>query len=95
MNQSLQTAFSPGWNNYFVLPFSVMASHQRKIYQNDTGQSWWLCRHENADAFILFEEKLSERRTELQISDFFDSEHSTPAQQALLKLIDSLAVLRD
>jgi hypothetical protein len=51
----------------------MMAGHQRKIYQNDTGQSWWLCRHEEADAFILFEEP-SDRRIELQISDFFNSE---------------------
>ena len=73
----------------------VMAGHQRKIYQNDTGQSWWLCRHEEADAFILFEDKPSDRRIELQISDLFNTELSRPARQALLKLIGSLAVLKD
>jgi hypothetical protein len=52
------------------------------------------CRDEEADAFILFEDKPSDRRRELQISDFFNSALSKPAQQALLKLIGSLAVLK-
>jgi hypothetical protein len=72
-----------------------MASHERKFYQNEIGQCWWLCCHEDREAFILFEDKPSERRIELQMRDFFDSERSRPAQQALLKLIGSLAVFQD
>jgi hypothetical protein len=54
-----------------------------------------LCCHEDGEALILFEDKSSERRIELQMRDFFDSERAGPAQQALLKLIGSLAVYQD
>jgi hypothetical protein len=73
----------------------MMAGHQRKIYQNDTGQSWWLCRHEEADAFILFEDRALRSPHRTSDQRFFNSELSRPAQQALLKLIGSLAVLKD
>ena len=73
---------------------SADGKSRAKFYQNENGQRWWLCCHEDAEAFILFEDKPSERRIELQMRDFFDSERSRPAQQARLKLIGSLAVFQ-
>jgi hypothetical protein len=57
---------------YLVGGASVMASHQRKIYQNDTGQCWWLVAM-NRPPPILVEDKPSERRTEILIRELFDS----------------------
>jgi hypothetical protein len=68
-----------------------MASHQRKFYHDDNGQSWWLCRHEYSDVFVLVESNLPGDHSKFQVADFLGTEHSKPAQQALLNLFGSLA----
>jgi hypothetical protein len=71
-----------------------MSSHQRKFYQEDE-QSWWLCCHEGAGVFVLVETNSSGDHANFQIADFLVSEQPPSAQQALLKLIGSLASYRD
>jgi len=64
-----------------------MASHQRKFYQTDTGQSWWLCQHERTRTFILFEDAASQSQTEIQVTNFFGAEYPQAAQIALVELM--------
>jgi hypothetical protein len=71
-----------------------MSSHQRKFHQDDR-RSWWLCSYEGAGLFVLVETNSSGDHVNFQIADFLDSEQPPCAQQALLKLIGSLASYRD
>jgi hypothetical protein len=69
----------------------MFVTQQRKIYQSENGDSWWLCREEN-DVFVLHEANVPSggRATRVELSQFLQVEECAPEKQALLQLISEL-----
>jgi hypothetical protein len=79
-----------------VLGFVVMSpGQQRKIYQSENGDSWWLCR-ENGDVFVLHEANLPSGGmvTKIEVTQFLLSGRKAPEKQALLEMIGELTKCR-
>jgi hypothetical protein len=66
---------------------------QRKIYHSENGDTWWLCRDDRGQVYILHEANLASggSSTKIQIGDFLAEGRAGPEHQALLKLIGTLA----
>ena len=76
-----------------ALGFVVMyPGQQRKIYQSENGDSWWLCR-ENGDVFVLHEANLPSGGmvTKIDLPQFLTSRREAPEKEALLAMIGELA----
>jgi hypothetical protein len=71
---------------------AVGSQHQRKIYQNENGDSWWLCRDAEA-VFVLHEanDPSGGAVTRMEVSQFLASGRNPPEKQALLAMIGELA----
>ena len=72
--------------------FVVMSpGQQRKIYQSENGDSWWLCR-ENGDVFVLHEANLPSGGmvTKIEVTQFLLSGRKAPEKHALLEMIGEL-----
>jgi hypothetical protein len=67
-------------------------TQQRKIYQNEDGESWWLCRDGNG-VFVLCEDPAGENVTSTELTDFLVNNKGTPEHQAILKLLGGLTEL--
>jgi hypothetical protein len=68
----------------------MSSGQQRKIYQSDNGDSWWLCR-EQAGVFVLHEanQPSGGTVTKIDLSQFLTS-GAGPEKQALLAIIGEL-----
>jgi hypothetical protein len=68
-----------------------MSQHQRKIYQSENGDSWWLCRGEGA-VFVLNEVNRPSGGmvTRVELTQFLMSGRNGPEKQALLEMIGGL-----
>ena len=66
-----------------------MSQYQRRIYQSESGDSWWLCRDESGRVLVLHEPNfLSDAKaTKLELKDFLKGGRAGPEHQALLRLI--------
>ena len=73
----------------------VHMTHQRKIYQSSNGDSWWLCRDQDGQVFILHEANTAAggRATRIGIGEFLRTANAGPEHQSLLRLIGELAQL--
>jgi hypothetical protein len=71
-------------------------SQQRKIYQSENGDSWWLCRGEDA-VFVLHEANVPSggMSTRIELTQFLSSGRNEPEKQALLAMIGELASCAD
>ena len=69
-----------------------MSQYRRKIYQTENGDSWWLCRGEDA-VFVLHEANVQSGGTvtKIEISQFLAGRTNPPEKQALLRMIGQLA----
>jgi hypothetical protein len=69
-----------------------MSQQQRKIYQSENGDSWWLCRGEDV-VFVLHEANVSSggMATRIELPQFLSSGRNAPEKQALLAMIGELA----
>jgi hypothetical protein len=68
-----------------------MSQQQRKIYQSENGDSWWLCRGEDA-VFVLHEANVpSGMSTRIELTQFLSSGGNAPEKHALLAMIGELA----
>jgi hypothetical protein len=65
---------------------------QRKIYHSENGDTWWLCRDDGGQVYILHEANLASggSNTKIQIGDFLAADRAGPEHQALLKLVGTL-----
>jgi hypothetical protein len=56
-------------------------SHQRKIYQSENGDSWWLCFEETGRVCVLHEANASSggKASKLEIADFRQSWPGAPS----------------
>jgi hypothetical protein len=64
-------------------------SRQRKIYQSENGDSWWLCHEEDGGVCVLHEANVSSggNATKLEIADFLHGGQAGPEHQTLIRLI--------
>lgn len=68
----------------------MFITQQRKIYQSEKGDSWWLCRDESG-VFVLHEAIVPVGATiRIELSKFLQSGSVAPEKQALLQLISEL-----
>jgi hypothetical protein len=69
-----------------------MTQQQRKIYQSENGDSWWLCRGDDV-VFVLHEANVSSggMGTRMELPQFLSSRRNAPEKQALLAMISELA----
>jgi hypothetical protein len=69
-----------------------MSQQQRKIYQSENGDSWWLCRAEDG-VFVLHEANVPSggMTTRIELTQFLSSGGNAPEKQALLAMIGQLA----
>jgi hypothetical protein len=74
----------------------MSTGQQRKIYQSENGDSWWLCR-ERGTVFVLHEANLPSGGaiTKIALPQFLSSSGNPPERQALLELIGGLAQFTD
>jgi hypothetical protein len=68
-----------------------MSTQQRKIYQSEKGDSWWLCQ-DGKGIFILHEANIPAggNVTKTELADFLVKNRGAPEHQALLKMIGGL-----
>ncbi|MVT69993.1 hypothetical protein GPL21_33460 [Bradyrhizobium pachyrhizi] len=68
-------------------------SGQREIYQSSNGDRWTLCSEDDGRVFVLHEANLPSGGVleQIEISDFLSHGKAGPEQQALLRLIATLA----
>ena len=68
-----------------------MSQQQRKIYQSENGDSWWLGRREGT-VFVLHEANPPSggKVTEIELTDFLTRGANGPEKQALLEMIGGL-----
>ena len=73
-----------------------MPQQERKIYQSENGDSWWLCRGDDT-VFVLHESNLASGGTvtTFELTQFLSSDSNSPEKQALLEMIGGLAQRRD
>ncbi|UPK31346.1 hypothetical protein [Bradyrhizobium sp. 195] len=66
-------------------------SRQRKLYQNENGDSWWLCQ-DGKGVFILHEANVPAEgnATKTGLADFLVNNTGAPEHQALLTMIGDL-----
>jgi len=67
-------------------------SERRELYRSPNGDSWFLGREPaNGQAFVIHQPNAPSggRRSHIELADFL-KERSSPAQQALLRLIGTL-----
>ncbi|WP_152977395.1 hypothetical protein [Bradyrhizobium pachyrhizi] len=66
-------------------------SRQRKIYQSENGDSWWLCQ-DGKGVFVLHEANAlaGGHVTKVALADFLANNKDAPEHQALLKMIGEL-----
>jgi hypothetical protein len=71
---------------------ALMSHEQRKIYQSENGDSWWLCRGEDA-VFVLHEANVPSggMATRIELTHFLSSGRDDPEKRALLAMIGELA----
>jgi len=69
----------------------MSTGQQRKIYQSENGDSWWLCR-ERGTIFVLHEANLPSggATTRIALPQFLSSSGNPPETQALLQMIGDL-----
>jgi hypothetical protein len=69
----------------------MSTGQQRKIFQSENGDSWWLCR-ERETVFVLHEANLSSGGafTKIALGQFLSSSGNPPEKQALLQIIGEL-----
>jgi hypothetical protein len=69
---------------------------QRKIYQSENGDSWWLC-CEGGTVFVMHEANLPSGGaiTKIALAQFLSSGGNPPEKQALLEMIGGLAQFND
>jgi hypothetical protein len=69
---------------------------QRKIYQSENGDSWWLCREKGA-VFVLHEANVPSGGmvTRMAFTQFLSSGRNAPEKQALWEMIGELTQCRD
>lgn len=76
------------------MPGSVGMSlgQQRKIYQGENGDSWWLCRGQGG-VFVLHEANMASGGacTRLELEQMLRDDSSRPETRALLEMIGGLA----
>jgi hypothetical protein len=75
----------------------MSAGRQRKIYQSENGDSWWLCR-EREIVFVLHEANLPSGGaiTRIALPQFLSSGGKNPPErQALLEMIGGLTQCTD
>jgi hypothetical protein len=67
-------------------------TQQRKIYQSENGDSWWLCRDANG-VCVLHEANLPSGGTvtKIDLAQFLAGGRNPPEKQALVALIGELA----
>jgi hypothetical protein len=75
----------------------MSGGHQRKIYQSENGDSWWLCRDGKGNVFVLHEANLPSGGaiTKITLQQFLSSPGNPPEKQALLELISGLTLCTD
>jgi hypothetical protein len=68
-------------------------SHQRKIYQSENGDSWWLCFEETGRVCVLHEANASSggKASKLEIADFLSEGKAGPEHQAFIRMLGELA----
>jgi hypothetical protein len=73
-----------------------MSQVQRKIYQSEIGDSWWLCQGEDA-LFVLHEASVPSggTATKIELAQFLSSDGASPEKRALLRMIGELAQCKD
>jgi hypothetical protein len=73
-----------------------MSQQQRKIYQSENGDSWWLCRSENA-VFVLHEANVPSGGVvkRIELTHFLLSDRNAPEKRALFEMIGGLTQCRD
>ncbi len=66
---------------------------QRELYQSSNGDRWTLCSEEDGRVFVLHEANLASGGAfnRIEISDLLAHAKGGPEQQALLRLIATLA----
>jgi hypothetical protein len=69
----------------------MFTGQQRRIYQSENGDSWWLCREGDA-VFVLYEANLPSGGTvtKIELTQFLASGRHAPEKQALLSMIGEL-----
>jgi len=69
---------------------------QRKIYQSENGDSWWLC-CERGTVLVLHEANIASGGavTKIALGQFLSSSGNPPERQALLEMIGGLAQFTD
>jgi hypothetical protein len=74
----------------------MSTGQQRKIYQGENGDSWWLCR-ERETVFVLHEANLPSGGaiTKIELPQFLSSSGNPPERQALLQIIGELTQCSD
>jgi hypothetical protein len=74
----------------------MSTGQQRKIYQGENGDSWWLCR-ERETVFVLHEANLPSGGaiTKIALPQFLSSSGNPPERQALLQIIGELTQCSD
>jgi hypothetical protein len=86
------TAWTSVGTHVYGSRFIFMSSgQQRKIYQSDNGDSWWLCR-EPAGVFVLHEanQPSGGAVTKMDLPQFLTRGADAPEKQALLAMIGEL-----
>jgi hypothetical protein len=68
-------------------------SHQRKIYQSENGDSWWLCFEENGRVCVLHEANASSggKATKLEIANFLSEGKVGPEHHGFIRMLGELA----
>ncbi|MBR1153144.1 hypothetical protein [Bradyrhizobium sp. JYMT SZCCT0428] len=71
-----------------------MSTHQRKIYQSENGDEWWLCDGDGGNLFVLHQANLPSggNSSKIEISDFLAKGRAGPEYQALRLLIGDLVM---
>jgi hypothetical protein len=74
----------------------MSTGQQRKIYQSENGDSWWLCR-ERETIFVLHEANLPSggAHTRIALSQFLSRGGNSPEMLALLEMIGGLTECTD
>jgi hypothetical protein len=69
----------------------MSSGQQRKIYQSENGDSWWLCREE-AGVFVLHEANQPSGGTvsKIDLAQFLMNGKDGPEKSALLELVGGL-----
>jgi hypothetical protein len=71
-------------------------SQQRKIYQSENGDSWWLCR-DGSGVFVLHEASVASGGTvtRVELAKMLRNTSNGPEKQALLEMIGGLTAMVD